>query len=460
MAERRRLQAGARRAGLVATVAASVLLVAGATVISPAGAAVGMVPPRNPAANVPSEPNIAGSATCTETSGGWTCTNPCLSSPSVSLVETPDCTTDALRAIDVARAGEGVGPLVLPSDWSSLTAAEQLFVVTDEERVDRGLPPYVGLVATLSGGAQQGAADGGDPNPSAPFPFLSASSIWAANSVNPLAADYEWMYADGYGGSGDTSNVDCGSPSSAGCWGHRDAILGYGTCADCVAGAGFAQGTASGWGTSFTELFVRPAGGAPVPYFSWSADVAPDLGGTPPAPAPAPAPAAPAPPVVPPEVGMAATRSGDGYWEVAADGGVFSYGDAAFLGSMGGHPLDQPIVGMAAAPTGNGYWEVGRDGGIFCFGGARFYGSMGGQPLDQPIVGMAAAPTGHGYWEVGADGGIFAFGVGFFGSVGGHPLNRPVVGVVPEPSGAGYWMVGSDGGIFAFGAGFYGSRGG
>ena len=54
-----------------------------------------------------------------------------------------------------------------------------------------------------------------------------------------------------------------------------------------------------------------------------------------------------------------------GYWEVAADGGIFSFGDAAFHGSMGGMPLNQPIVGMAPSAGGNGYWEVASDGGIF-----------------------------------------------------------------------------------------------
>jgi hypothetical protein len=119
-----------------------------------------------------------------------------------------------------------------------------------------------------------------------------------------------------------------------------------------------------------------------------------------------------------PIVGMAAAPTGHGYWEVASDGGIFTFGGAQFYGSMGGKPLNQPIVGMAAAPTGKGYWEVAADGGIFTFGTARFYGSMGGTTLNKPVVGMAAAPTGKGYWEVAADGGIFTFGTArFYGSV-------------------------------------------
>ncbi len=47
-----------------------------------------------------------------------------------------------------------------------------------------------------------------------------------------------------------------------------------------------------------------------------------------------------------------AAYPGSGYWLVAADGGIFSYGDAAFAGSHGVSPLNRPIVGMAATPDG------------------------------------------------------------------------------------------------------------
>ncbi len=122
------------------------------------------------------------------------------------------------------------------------------------------------------------------------------------------------------------------------------------------------------------------------------------------------------------------TTSTSGYWEVASDGGIFSFGNATFYGSMGGHPLNQPIVGMAATPDGKGYWEVASDGGIFTFGDATFYGSMGGHPLVKPIVAIIPTPDGKGYWEVASDGGIFTFGdATFYGSMGGHPLVKPIV---------------------------------
>ena len=162
-----------------------------------------------------------------------------------------------------------------------------------------------------------------------------------------------------------------------------------------------------------------------------------------------------------PIVGIASPPDGGGYWEVASDGGIFSFGDARFYGSEGGQPLHAPIVGMATTPDGEGYWEIGSDGGVFAFGDARFYGSEGGQPLNAPIVGMATTPDGEGYWEIGSDGGVFAFGdARFLGSEGGQPLNAPMVGMAPSRSGHGYWLVASDGGIFSFGdATFWGSTG-
>jgi hypothetical protein len=102
-----------------------------------------------------------------------------------------------------------------------------------------------------------------------------------------------------------------------------------------------------------------------------------------------------------PLVGMAATPTGNGYWLVAADGGVFSFGDARFRGSTGAMRLHQPIVGMAATPTGNGYWLVAADGGVFSFGDARYRGSLPSRGGDHGrAVAIAALPQGGGYWIV------------------------------------------------------------
>ncbi|MDB6027794.1 MAG: Esterase [Verrucomicrobiales bacterium] len=119
-------------------------------------------------------------------------------------------------------------------------------------------------------------------------------------------------------------------------------------------------------------------------------------------------------------IGMARTSNGGGYWIAASDGGVFSFGNATFYGSMGGQVLNSPVSGICARKQGDGYWLVAKDGGIFSFGAAPFQGSMGGQVLNKPIIGMACTQSGNGYWLVGSDGGIFNFGdAAFYGSLGG-----------------------------------------
>jgi hypothetical protein len=72
---------------------------------------------------------------------------------------------------------------------------------------------------------------------------------------------------------------------------------------------------------------------------------------------------------------MSTTADGHGYRLVASDGGIFSFGDATYFGSMGNQALIAPVVGMTATPDGGGYWLVASDGGIFSFGDATFFGS-------------------------------------------------------------------------------------
>jgi hypothetical protein len=94
-----------------------------------------------------------------------------------------------------------------------------------------------------------------------------------------------------------------------------------------------------------------------------------------------------------------------GYWLVASDGGVFSFGQTKFLGSTGNIHLNQPIVGMAfgsnsqngGPPDANGnqgYWLVASDGGVFSFGDTNFCGSAAGISPKAPVVGIAGTFPG------------------------------------------------------------------
>lgn len=73
-----------------------------------------------------------------------------------------------------------------------------------------------------------------------------------------------------------------------------------------------------------------------------------------------------------PAVKIVPTLSGNGYYIVTSDGGVYSFGDAEFFGSEGGQQLSAPICDAALTPSGRGYWLLGQDGGVFAFGDAKF----------------------------------------------------------------------------------------
>jgi hypothetical protein len=55
---------------------------------------------------------------------------------------------------------------------------------------------------------------------------------------------------------------------------------------------------------------------------------------------------------------------------------------------MGGTALNKPITGMV--PYGNGYLMVAEDGGVFTFSDKAFTGSLGGRSPARPIVAVAA----------------------------------------------------------------------
>jgi hypothetical protein len=362
------------------------------------------------------------------------------------------CNEESLQAIDSARSDEGVGPMILPSNYFSLTWPEQLFVVTDLERVDRGLSPVYALTADLDQRAQAAAAGCCDPSGPAGYTW---QSNWATDETTPLSVDYDWMYFDGPG----SYNAAC--PPD--CYSHRDNILGPGG----EMGVGVE-------GSTYVQLFVQGYPDTVVfswageqPYFGEAASVAtaPPVQAAPPVPAapiastpPSSAAADPAPaaaatvsapsvqgsgrPVQGPvhrgpaadhrwsalTVAIAATPDGLGYWTVASDGVVRAYGNAPQLGSVGVSRLATPVVGIAATPDGQGYWVVDRGGG--------------------PIVGIAPTPDGHGYWLASSQGRVSPFGNAR--DLGSAPPGTAVVTIGADAESEGYWLLTSVGRLLRF----------
>jgi hypothetical protein len=205
----------------------------------------GILPPQNPPANIPPNPNFLQSCSGSQYDDSAT------------------CLSATLDAIANARQAEGLPAMSLPANWQNLTPEQQLFVATDLERAARGLPAVTGMASVLDQAAQAAAYDDADPSPPSGFGFVAWAGNWAGAVGNPLEAMYYWMYDDGPG----SANVDCSSTDSAGCWGHRDNVLAQISCANCVMGSGYAPNAYRGT-PSWAELIVEAT--APTPsVFSW-----------------------------------------------------------------------------------------------------------------------------------------------------------------------------------------------
>ena len=81
-----------------------------------------------------------------------------------------------------------------------------------------------------------------------------------------------------------------------------------------------------------------------------------------------------------------ADTGNQGYWFVAADGGIFSFGDAkSFAPKLGG----SPVTGVAVSPDGDGLWVTRANGEVTGYGSVPSLGSVT-TALSQPVVGIAA----------------------------------------------------------------------
>jgi large repetitive protein len=91
---------------------------------------------------------------------------------------------------------------------------------------------------------------------------------------------------------------------------------------------------------------------------------------------------------------MAATPSGKGYWMVAGDGGIFSFGDASFYGSAVDGGAEKRIVDIAPSATGKGYYITASNGAVYAYGDAKSYGGAEGQKLAHGIISMVPINNG------------------------------------------------------------------
>ena len=125
------------------------------------------------------------------------------------------------------------------------------------------------------------------------------------------------------------------------------------------------------------------------------------------------------------------TPSGRGYYMVASDGGIFSFGDAGFTARWA-NPPQRPGAVPGARQRRDRLLAGGRRRRHLRLRG-RLPGFHGRHRLNQPVTGMVR--FGDGYLMVAEDGGIFNFSNrAFLGSLGDHPPARPIVAVAVKPA--------------------------
>lgn len=185
------------------------------------------------------------------------------------------CINAGVYYLDKARAKAGIPPYKLPADFPALTPAEQMFILTNLDRVQYGLPPITGLTAALGQDALLRGVDAGtDPSPSTTAGVKAWNANWAAGWYNAPMAYEGWMWNDGVG----SGNIDCTSANKSGCWGHRHNILWkFGS------GSVLAMGAAAGFGPSRVRGYamILVSGGAsykPKYFYTWSQAVADGAG--------------------------------------------------------------------------------------------------------------------------------------------------------------------------------------
>lgn len=110
---------------------------------------------------------------------------------------TATCLHAVVADFNRARRKEGLGPIVLPTNFVHLSVPQQLFVLANIERIDRHLPPFNGLASTLNAVAQTGANHGRIPRPPSKMPASTPHAGEWSRMSNALFSDFVWMYDGG-----------------------------------------------------------------------------------------------------------------------------------------------------------------------------------------------------------------------------------------------------------------------
>ncbi len=190
------------------------------------------------------------------------------------------CALYRQNIITHAHAREGVKALRLPSNWLALTAVQQMFVIINFERIDRGYPAFIGPNSVLKADAVKSLKT---QTISTNLPDFKVATIRNAPAIgqnygfgsNVLGVDYVFFYDDGIGGWEQNGN-QCPRASSTKCWATRDGLLGYDAATHSGSGVGCTKcqmGIADAPLVNPRVFFIidaQSAGPPPATTFTWA----------------------------------------------------------------------------------------------------------------------------------------------------------------------------------------------
>jgi len=147
--------------------------------------------------------------------------------------------------------------------------------------------------------------------------------------------------------------------------------------------------------------------------------------------------------------------TGTGYYVLASNGSVHSYGaPAAGPAASSG----AAAVGLATDPDTGGYWLLKANGSVVA-NRAPSYGQLSGK-FAAGVKAVAIAASRGGYLVLTSDGKVHAFGAPYHGQPAGHMGALKPVGLAVDAATGGYWILNSAGGVWNYDAPWYGSLAG
>jgi len=111
------------------------------------------------------------------------------------------------------------------------------------------------------------------------------------------------------------------------------------------------------------------------------------------------------------------------------EAGVYTVGANYSGDNTYGRSSSRVLAVLVAVPN-PGYRVSASTGGVFSFGTAAFHGSLGAEPLANPITSITADPYSGGYWLLATEGAVIGFAAPSDGTAAGLVISDRAMAIV------------------------------